>query len=45
MGRLIRIKFGQKPAKDGQMSFLYLGFLDSNGDLVRINLAGRLALK
>lgn len=45
IGRLLRIKFGQKETKDGPMSFLYLGLLDLNGDLVRINLAGRSALK
>jgi hypothetical protein len=45
VGRLIRIKFGSKDAKDGPMSFLYLGFVDVNGDLVRIHLAGRIALK
>jgi RNA polymerase subunit RPABC4/transcription elongation factor Spt4 len=45
VGRLIRIKFGSKDAKDGPMSFLYLGFVDINGDLVRVHLAGRMALK
>lgn len=27
------------------MSFLYLGFIDGNGSMVRIHLAGRMALK
>lgn len=45
VGRLIRIRFGSKDAKDGPMSFLYLGFVDINGDLVRVHLAGRMALK
>jgi hypothetical protein len=45
IGRLVRMKFGYKDVKDGPMSFLYLGLLDRNGDLVRINLAGRLAIK
>lgn len=27
------------------MSFLYLGFIDSQGSIVRIHLAGRTALK
>lgn len=27
------------------MSFLYLGFLDLNGDIVRVHLAGRIAIK
>jgi len=45
IGRLVRTKFGYKDAKDGPMSFLYLGFVDKNGDLVRIHLAGRLAMK
>lgn len=45
VGRLLRMKFGCKEAKDGIMSFLYLGFVDTNGDMVRINLAGRMAIK
>ena len=45
IGRLVRYKFGAKEAKDGPMSFLYLGFLDINGDIVRVNLAGRIAIK
>jgi hypothetical protein len=45
IGRLVRTKFGCKDAKDGPMSFLYLGFIDKNGDLVRIHLAGRVAIK
>lgn len=44
-GRLVRMKFGCKEAKDGPMSFLYIGLIDSNGDIVRINLAGRNAIK
>jgi hypothetical protein len=27
------------------MSFLYLGLVDTNGDIVRINIAGRMAIK
>ena len=27
------------------MSFLYLGFLDTNGDIVRVHLAGRIAIR
>jgi hypothetical protein len=45
IGRLVRYKFGSKEAKDGPMSFLYLGFLDTNGDIVRVHLAGRIAIR
>lgn len=45
IGRLVRYKFGSKEAKDGPMSFLYLGFLDVNGDIVRVHLAGRIAIR
>lgn len=45
VGRLVRMKFGSKDAKDGPMSFLYLGLLDTTGELVRINIAGRTAIK
>jgi hypothetical protein len=45
VGRLVRAKFGCKEAKDGPMSFLYLGFVDLHGSLVRIHLAGRMAMK
>jgi hypothetical protein len=45
IGRLVRMKFGCKDAKDGPMSFLYLGLLDTSGELVRIHLAGRMAIK
>lgn len=45
IGRLVRYKFGSKEAKDGPMSFLYLGFLDLNGDIVRVHLAGRIAIR
>ncbi len=31
IGRLVRIRFGVKEAKDGPMSFLYLGLIDRNG--------------
>lgn len=34
-----------KETKDGPMSVLYLGFVDREGDLVRVNMAGRLAMK
>ena len=45
IGRLVRYKFGSKETKDGPMSFLYLGFLDINGDMVRVHLAGRIAIR
>jgi hypothetical protein len=45
IGRLVRTKFGAKDGKAGPMNFLYLGFVDLNGDLVRINLAGRIGVK
>jgi len=45
IGRLVRMKAGSKEAKDGPMSFLYLGFVDSKGELVRVNLAGRIAIR
>lgn len=39
------MKMAIKDTKDGPMSVLYLGFIDRVGELVRINMAGRLALK
>lgn len=45
VGRLLRMKMAIKDTKDGPMSVLYLGFIDRVGELVRINMAGRLALK
>jgi len=38
IGRLFRIKFDYKDAKDGSMLLIYLGFVDKNGDLVSIHL-------
>ena len=45
IGRLVRVKYGSKEAKDGPMSFLYLGFVDISGELVRVHLAGRIAIR
>jgi len=39
------MKFGVREIKDGTISVLYLGFTDLNGELVRVGLVGRNALK
>ena len=39
------MKLANKDTKEGPMSVLYLSFIDRTGDLVRVNMAGRLALK
>lgn len=39
------MKMANKETKDGPMSVLYLGFIDRVGELVRINMAGRVAIK
>ena len=45
IGRLVRIKCDYKDAKDGSMLFIYLCFVDKNGDLVPIYLVSRLVIK
>lgn len=45
IGRLLRIKLVSKDTKEGIMSVLYLGFIDRAGEMVRINMAGRTAIK
>lgn len=45
IGRLLRIKHGLKETKDGQMNLLYVGFLDFNGEMLRMNLVGKVAIK
>lgn len=44
IGRLIRFKKTKKETKDGPMTVCYLGVLDRNEELIRIHLAGRLAM-
>jgi len=44
IGRLIRFKTTRKETKDGPMTVCYLGMLDKNDELIRIHLAGRLAM-
>ena len=45
VGRLLRIKMTTKETKDGAISVLFLGLIDRVGDLVRVNMAGRMAIK
>ncbi len=45
IGRLVRLKMAMKETKDGPMTVLFLGFVDRNNEMVRINIAGRIALK
>jgi hypothetical protein len=45
IGRLLRVKLSNKETKDGVISVLYLGFVDKENNLVRINMAGRMAIK
>lgn len=45
IGRLLRIKMTSKETKEGQLTVLILGMLDRIGELVRINMAGRTAIK
>ena len=44
IGRLIRFKTTRKETKDGPMTVCYLWILDKNDELIRIHLAGRLAM-
>jgi hypothetical protein len=44
IGRLVRYKHARKETKDGPMTVCYLGMLDKNYELIRIHLAGRLAM-
>lgn len=44
IGRLIRFKKTKKETKDGPMTVCYMGVLDRNDELIRIHLAGRLAM-
>jgi len=44
IGKLVRYKHARKETKDGPMTVCYLGMLDKNYELIRIHLAGRLAM-
>lgn len=44
IGKLVRYKHARKETKDGPMTVCYLGLLDKNYELIRIHLAGRLAM-
>ncbi len=45
IGRLLRIKQTCKDGKDGSIPMLSLGFLDSAGDMLRLNLLGKMAVR
>jgi len=45
IGRLLRIKQSQKDSKDGPLPMLSLGFLDSKGEMMRLNLLGKMAIR
>lgn len=45
IGRLLRIKKTQKDGKEGQIPMLTLGFLDISGDILRINMIGKMAMR
>jgi hypothetical protein len=40
----LRLKAAKKETKDGPMSVVYMGLADRQGDLIRLNLAGRIAM-
>lgn len=45
IGRLLRIKNTVKDGKEGSIPMLSLGFIDSAGDMMRLNLLGKMALR
>ena len=45
VGRLLRMKPTLKESKGTSTQMLTLGFLDSKGDMLRINLLGKMAVR
>ena len=45
VGRLLRTKMSFKETKEGQLSVLALGFVNRSGELMRVNIVGKLALR
>jgi hypothetical protein len=45
VGRLLRMKPTLKESKGSSTQMLALGFLDARGDMLRVNLLGKMALK
>jgi hypothetical protein len=45
IGKLMRMKMTVKEGKDSSTNMLALGFVDLNGDLMKLNLLGKMALR
>ena len=45
MGRLLRMKATVKESKGMSTQMLVLGFIDSGGEMLRLNLLGKMAMK
>jgi hypothetical protein len=45
IGRLVRIKHTFKDSKDGSLPMISLGFVDSKGEIMRLNLLGKMAVR